>query len=477
MPKLPTAGSGAERFLTRSAVIFLAVLFAANAAAGEIGIIVADDLNLRPEPGTHAAPITTLKKGSEVEILDKEKDWLKVRHANRIGYILDKDAYVHVLDVDSPAGREGAKTAASTGSKIEKYQKEVDDIQRRIDDAETRVRDYTDREVSILTSLNDIDYSIDRAGRRIAKNKSELVELEKKIKNTRKEYVRLVDTLEKNQDYTAARLVALYKMNALGAWQSLASSKSLYEMLQRKRYLEAILEHDDVVITEFLRDKNAVKKILDQLNAQQIEKRRIEASIQKHIEELSAQKALRSRILEDVRAKKSLQIAAIHSLKNAAEALDTQIQALNRTTSRPLEDLTIESFSELKGLLKMPVKGKIIHFYGPHKDTKFNVTVFRSGIDIQAPKDSPVQAVFAGRILYADWFKGYGNMIIIDHGSNYYTVYAHLQEISVQKGDFVSMAEDIATLGETGSIMGPILHFEVRHHGKPMDPLEWLVKK
>jgi septal ring factor EnvC (AmiA/AmiB activator) len=354
---------------------------------------------------------------------------------------------------------------------------EAEEIQRRIDDAEARLRDYTDREVTIISDLNDIDYAIDRAGRRISKNKRELAELEKKIQTTRQRYVELVETIEKNETYTAVRLVALYKMRALGSWQFLASSKSVFDMLRRKRYLEEILEQDDKIRTEFLRDKSDLKTVLDRLNGQQIEKRRIEESIKAHLDELAVKRTLRSRVLEDIRNKKSLQIAAVTSLKNAAEALDSQIQTLSKSSDPALEGITMQSFSELKGLLKRPVDGKIIHFYGPHKDTRFNVTVFRSGIDIQAPKDSPVHAVFAGRILYADWFKGYGNMIIIDHGDNYYTIYAHLQQIIAQKGDFVNTGEDIATLGETGSIVGPLLHFEVRHHGKPMDPMEWLVKK
>ena len=67
-------------------------------------------------------------------------------------------------------------------------------------------------------------------------------------------------------------------------------------------------------------------------------------------------------------------------------------------------------------------------------------------------------------------------MIIIDHGDSYYTIYAHLEALSKQKGDYVNAGEDIATVGETGSIEGPMLHFEVRYHGKPLDPLDWLAE-
>lgn len=124
----------------------------------------------------------------------------------------------------------------------------------------------------------------------------------------------------------------------------------------------------------------------------------------------------------------------------------------------------------------MPVKGKIKYFFGPYKNSKFNVVNFRSGIVIQADRGEPIRAVFDGKILYASWFKGYGNMIIVDHGDNYYTVYAHAQELFASKGDIVEKGEVVATVGDTGSLIGPNLHFEVRHHGKPVDPLKWIKK-
>ena len=131
-------------------------------------------------------------------------------------------------------------------------------------------------------------------------------------------------------------------------------------------------------------------------------------------------------------------------------------------------------FSGLKGLLNMPVKGKITSSFGSYRNAAFNVTNFRSGIDIQTDKGEPVRAVHNGRILYASWFKGYGNMMIIDHGASYYTVYAHVEEMFKSIGDRVDGGDVIATAGDTGSMNGARLYFEVRHHGKPLDPMDWL---
>ncbi len=193
---------------------------------------------------------------------------------------------------------------------------------------------------------------------------------------------------------------------------------------------------------------------------------------------MSRERQNRSQLLDAIRKKRSLKLAALESLKQAAADLDHTVISLKSGSdlTEPEKNMSLKSFSTLKGLLNMPVKGKIISFFGPYQNKKFNVTNFQSGIEIKADRGEPIRAVYDGRILYARWFKGYGNMIIIDHGNNYYTIYAHAQELFASQGDTVEMGEVVATVGDSGSMIGPSLHFEVRHHGKPVDPLKWIKK-
>ena len=96
------------------------------------------------------------------------------------------------------------------------------------------------------------------------------------------------------------------------------------------------------------------------------------------------------------------------------------------------------------------------------------------GIDIRAEHGEPVAAVWQGVVVYSDWFKGYGNMVIVNHGDSYHTLYAHLAERFKNKGDPVEKGEVIGTVGESGPTSIPGLHFQVRHHGKALDPLLWV---
>ncbi len=453
-------------------------LGAGDILAEQVGIITVDNLNVRPEPGTRKPPITTLKRGTEVTIEDIRNGWLKIRLGKQVGYIQNRSTYVHILTV--PQGEKGNTTEPLSNQKIRKYRQEAESLNRKIDEAAERVRKFSDRETGILQSLDDLDYAIARAGKVVKAYRNDLILLKEKIKTNRRVYEELVDRIDANQAYATKRLVTLYKLSNMGTVPVLASSGSIYEMLQRKNNLERILAHDEKTRQRLMEDKRQLMEVLDKLDAQQAEKKDIEDSVNAELQKLSRDRSDRSRLLAKIQSEKSLQLAALESMKITAKKLDKAIESL-AAIPIPMPDAgndidSLGSFSEHKGLLNMPIKGKIISFFGPQKNTKFNVTVFRSGINIKAQKGAVIRAVYGGRVLFADWFKGYGNMIIIDHGESYYTVYAYLEELYKQKGHVVRTGDDIATIGEMATAEGPVLHFEVRHHGKPLDPLEWIAK-
>ena len=128
----------------------------------------------------------------------------------------------------------------------------------------------------------------------------------------------------------------------------------------------------------------------------------------------------------------------------------------------------------MRGRLEWPAAGRVVEEYGIRVNPRFGTKTFRNGIDIDAVEGSNVHVVFPGHVLYTGWFRGYGNLIIVDHGSEYYTLYAHVADMKVAEGDDVRQGQVIGTVGDTGSLQGPRLYFEVRYQGKPQDPAHWL---
>ncbi|MGD9138766.1 MAG: peptidoglycan DD-metalloendopeptidase family protein [Desulfobacterales bacterium] len=351
-------------------------------------------------------------------------------------------------------------------------------IHREIEKGKQDVEAYTRREKDIIQRLNRVDRALDTSKKRFAELKREIETLEIKIDEVLTTSKELKKHIQINQEYVAKRLVALYKLNRLGKLHLLASADTINEFIQRKVALERILAYDENVQRDLIKSQIELKEMLQSLDEHVDLKNDRLAELQKQTSLIVQEKSTRTKLLADIRKQKSLELAAIDELTQAAADLEQKIKLLNLKKTKAVADKNALqlSFPAYKGLLIMPVKGKIINLFGPYRNPKYNTTNYRSGIDIRADHGEPIRSVFQGKVIYSEWFKGYGNMIIIDHGHSYYTVYAHLEETFKSKGDSVDTGEVIATVGDTGSMTGAKLYFEVRHHGKPMDPLKWLKK-
>ena len=366
--------------------------------------------------------------------------------------------------------------AQDRSPQVNEFKKKAQDIDREIEASEAKIRKFSQKEADIISTLNQVDLALNKSRKQITSLGREIAALDEKIADTARASEELIQKIKANEQYMAKRMVALYKLNWLGKFQLMASATSLNELLQRKTAIARILAYDEKVMSQIMDNRRSLEIMRSQLHAQRDEKRRRAERYQQEIDRMAAERTKRSKLLAYVRKEMSAQQASVESLKQAALELDEKIQNLGVGVTGTAADEYFEDkpFQAYKGLLKMPVKGKIVSLFGKFKNTRYDVLNFRSGIEIQTERGEPIQAVYRGKILYADWFKGYGNMIIIDHGNSYYTVYAHIEEVFKTAGDVVESGEVMATVGDTGSMTGPKLYFEVRHHGKPLDPMQWL---
>jgi septal ring factor EnvC (AmiA/AmiB activator) len=133
---------------------------------------------------------------------------------------------------------------------------------------------------------------------------------------------------------------------------------------------------------------------------------------------------------------------------------------------------------ERRGQLPWPIEGRVITGFGFEKNPNFNTVVMNKGVEISpGPGKSLVLAVHPGKVVYADYFQGYGNLLIVDHGMTYYTLYGHCAEFLAAVGDMVRAGQPLAVVGDTGSLKGECLYFELRYKTKALDPLQWLKRR
>ena len=435
-------------------------------------IVLVNRLNMRSVPGRAGAPVRQLNRGTSVQILKFCNGWINIRHEGRSGYIINEPRYVKIIPDEENKSEKNAVH-------VQKFKKQARDVEHQIQTRKQNIRTIAARETAVINNLDRIDRELNIATRQVAVLKGRQKELQEKKKDTKALLAKLLEKIKTGEAYASRRIVALYKLGRLGQIHVLASSENMYDFFKRRSALKKIIAYDRRVLEELARNRADLQKALADLNEQNQKMHALEQDLAGQITLLADSKKKRTLILEDIGRCKTLELAAIESLKQAALELDMKIRALghenHEKNTGPVKKSS-KNFIDYKGLLKMPVKGKIISLFGPHRNKKFNVVNFQSGINIRADRGEPVRAVFGGRVLYAGWLKGYGNMLIINHGNNYYTLYAHAEELFKARDDTVEKDEVIATVGDTGSMEGARLHFEVRHHGKPMDPTAWIRK-
>ncbi len=433
--------------------------------------ILVSELNMRSGPGSHNPPITTLRRGARVLVLSYEGEWVRILFEDQTGFIMNRESYLRIDEPGVvPAGDATPPRSANSAT---------DNLNRELEASRQQVDSFSKAETAIINDLDDTERALDGARKKVARLSSELKAVELRIRELEAQYREIEHRADLNEKYVAGRLAALYKLSWLGKFHILASADTMFDFFSSKRAMEQILAHDEAVLTQMSRDKSEMQALMAKLVARKNDKQTTTADLSNRIDTMNTEQARREDLLAEIREKKSLQLAVIESLKTSARALDQTVESFNTEplAAGPRQAMVAEKpFAALKGLLMMPVKGKIVSFFGHYKDNKLKVSHFQSGINIKADRGEPIRAVYSGQTLFSSWFKGFGNMLIIDHGDHYYSVYAHLEEQFKSKGDPVEAGEVIATVGDTGSMTGVGLHFEIRHHGKPMNPLGWIKK-
>ena len=328
-----------------------------------------------------------------------------------------------------------------------------------------------ERERSILDTLGETEQALGRAEAEARRAEDERIRSERRLGEARAEEAAAQARLEGRLGELKPRLSARQRMGQLGELRLLVSAESLGELVKRRALLDRVLRRDLAALREArqaLDDRERARA------ARQVEAARVAALAAEARErraEAGARRQERHTLLSAVRNAKALHEKAAAEAAGQAEKLAEFIAAL----PPPQAGAPIHAgFARLKGRLPHPAAGPVEVGFGRVVNPRFNTVTVQKGIDIGAKKGQPVRAVAPGRVVHAGWFRGYGNLIIVDHGDGYHTLVAHLDSMTAAIGEEVEAGTLLGTAGETGSLKGPYLYFEVREKGRPVDPLAWL---
>jgi len=366
---------------------------------------------------------------------------------------------------------------------LQSERRKLEHTQKQLREEREKAAEARRRETSLLAELEQID-------RRLADKQQEIVRLDARVQRVQAEIRGLRGEISKletsrggQQEALARRLRTLYKIHAQGAALPLiltgADSVARGAVI---RHLGSLASLDARVIREYRVTSDDLADRKEREETRQDELATLRAEAKREQAEVDRDAARRRILLTRVRDERVYHERMVGELTEASRRLETFIRDLQAKQRRLAKvpparqpgDTPSVGFGELRGRLPWPTDGRVISAFGPQVHPRFGTKTFRNGVDIEAAGGTDVAAVYAGHVVYTGWFKGYGNLIILDHGNEYYTLYAHVAEILVKEGDDVRQAQRIGTVGDTGSLAGPRLYFEVRYQGKPQDPEHWL---
>ncbi len=347
---------------------------------------------------------------------------------------------------------------------LRQKRRDLREIRKELTTSREKEKQIQKKESSILESLHQIEAELYQKERELKRMESQLGQTKSRMQQTKLQLHALNQGIERTRQDLSSRLVALYKMGRRPPEVFLLSSESYLDLLKVDKYLRTIIDSDARLVSTYRHQVSLKEKYYEELIEDQNQWQRNISEVERKKEEIKKTRAAKQALLKSIRTEKATTQKLIQELEGRARELQALIEKLEREKSllayKPVKP------ESPKGKFPPPVHGAMISQFKERG---------QNGIEIRAPMDAEVRAILPGKVLYADWFKGFGNMVIIDHGDHTFTVSAYCSQLLKKEGDTVSQGEVIARVGSAGSLKGPCLYFEVRHRGKPQDPLDWIM--
>ena len=335
----------------------------------------------------------------------------------------------------------------------------------RVEGAEREVR-------NLLGAIQELDEGLEGLRGEVGVSRQRSEQSEQAHRRVEGERVAWANRLERTRVAMARRAVALYKAGGAGPLEVLFASSDLPGLLVRMGNLERLLVHDSELIARSVRELAQVRVLeVETREARELSEAALDR-LARRSAALGAERSARGKALERVRRDEVRERRLIAEMELAAEKLEETLKALRARAGR----FEGKGFAARKGRLPRPVQGQVRRPFGRLVDPEYQTEIFHKGLEIQAPRGDRVRSVAPGRVRMAGWFRGYGKLVIVDHGEGYFTVSGHLADIYVEVGDSVGPGDALGTVGDTGSLEGPGLYFEVRRGSGPLNPAEWLAK-
>ena len=368
-----------------------------------------------------------------------------------------------------------------------RYQNEaINAMKKEMDDLRTKIRKTNTKEVTTAKRITNLDEEIALVSKLIQSLKNEEQKTKNRVQILEKEIKSKEEELELLKLRYEQRVVNTYMRGRLSNLEKVLSSTSWRQAVYRTQYLKVISEIEQEMTKQ-------IESLLIQISKQKLE---LESVLRNNLA-LKREKRKQMSSLRKMRIKRKKELTRIlqdkNALANYIQEKSAGIKQLEGIIKKVLEDkarfereerirqqqetLQTKSFNTLRGQLPWPASGRVISKFGKQWNAKLKTTTDNPGIDIKGKPGSAIRSILNGVVTTITYIRGYGTTVIIDHGGGFYTVYSHVTNIQTHVDSEVRSGDVIAYMGDSGSINGSKLHFEIWGKGQKLNPEKWLAKQ
>ncbi len=363
---------------------------------------------------------------------------------------------------------------APTQAGAEDVRQKLSRIQNQIKVHENNLNRATRKEQSVLAEMDRIDREMVSLKKNYNAERSKLYAINNQISVTQTAINTAQQNIEQRSSWLKKRLQGMQKQGKADEIAMILESGDMSDFIRRWKALETLAAVEKSAFEDYKNQLDILQQKQKQLAPLKTQFVAAQQRTAKAEADLNSKKSEKNALLASIRSKKAGYLSMIRDLKQQSAKLQ---EIIRRSEQQAGGAYNGKGFRGLKGRLQWPVQGRVALGYGRGSDPLFKTPLFRTGIYIKTEPDAIVRSVQDGKVVFADYFKGYGRLVIISHGGGYHTLYANLNEIFLKVGDIIEKNAEIGKVAESVLVGAPSLYFEVRYKGKPLDPLQWLGRK
>jgi murein hydrolase activator len=349
-------------------------------------------------------------------------------------------------------------------SDLERVRGEIARLKSRLDDVrrekQSAQREFEEVSLELEIRTHELTLATDMA----AKLAAERLAIEGQIAS-------LTPRIAAQKKALGRRLASVYRFGGLTYLRMLMTIDQQRDPIEALSMLSYLVSRDARLVSHF----QAMQQQLAARNAELADRQQRLEAMRRVVEErraaVATARAQKEQLLVSLRSQESGSQQRLAELEEKARRLERLINLLSQQEAGGAVAQDIRAF---QGALAWPVEGKVVERFGRQRDPKFDTLTNNNGLKIAAAAGLPVKAVFQGTVLFSQWFKGYGNLIILDHGNRVFSLYGNLKSSNVAVGEHVAAGQAIAGVGESEDSPPGFLYFEIRQDNRPEDPQKWL---